>query len=278
VPGFDTEEFLSANRWLKQWMDQGLVNRDFATLDAGSWNDPFVQGKGGIIIDVNVRSTDLSGRFKQKDPKDFDKVAMVGNLKRSDGQKFSLPFSGYLDVLAISKQRIRTEEQLDEVLRTLDKLQSREGAALLTNGIEGRNYQRDGEFAVPINEQDPAVKIIQNDVDKAMIQLGTRYSVGRLAYPLKPADEPARQLLELRDRLTQEDLTTAVHNPALPVLAPTAVEKGQTLDLIIPDARIKYLSGAITEDELRAQIKRWYDSGGTQVAREVNDLVSKIGK
>ncbi len=278
VPGFDTEEFLQANRWLKQWMDQGLVNRDFATLDAGSWNDPFVQGKGGIIIDVNVRSTDLSGRLKQKDPKDFDKVAMVGNLKRSDGQKFSLPFSGYLDVLAISKQRIRTEEQLDEVLQTLDKLQSREGAALLTNGIEGRNYQREGDFAVPINELDPAVKIIQNDVDKAMIQLGTRYSVGRLAYPLKPGDEPARQLLELRDRLTQEDLKTAVHNPALPVLAPTAVEKGQTLDLIVPDARIKYLSGAITEDELRAQVKRWYDSGGTQVAREVNDLVSKIGK
>ena len=52
---------------------------------------------------------------------------------------------------------------------------------------------------------------------------------------------------------------------------------GQTLDLIIPDARIKYLSGAITEEQLRAEVKRWYDSGGTQVAQEVNDLVSKVG-
>ncbi len=53
--------------------------------------------------------------------------------------------------------------------------------------------------------------------------------------------------------------------------------KGQTIDTIIPDARIKYLSGAITEDQLKAQIKRWYDAGGTQIAQEVNDLVSKVG-
>ena len=50
-----------------------------------------------------------------------------------------------------------------------------------------------------------------------------------------------------------EDLKTAVFNPALGVIAPTSVAKGQTLDTIIPDARIKYLSGAITEDQLKAR-------------------------
>ena len=85
-----------------------------------------------------------------------------------------------------------------------------------------------------------------------------------------------QKLFDQRDTLMQEDLKTAVHNPALPVLAPTAVEKGETLDLIVSDARIKYLSGAITEEQLRAEVKRWYDSGGTQVAQEINDLVSKL--
>jgi len=278
VPGFDTEEFYQANRWLKQWVDQGLVNRDFATLDSANWNDPFVQGKGGIIIDVNVRGTDLSGRFKQANPKDFDKVAMVGNLKRADGQKFSLPFTGYNNVLAISKQRIRTEEQLTDVLQTLDKLQSPAGSALLANGIEGRNYHLENGYAALINQDDAKVKVVQNDVDKAFIQLGTRASVGVGQYPSKFPDEASQKLFDLRDTLMQEDLKTAVFNPALPVVAPTAVEKGQTLDLIIPDARIKYLSGAITEQQLRAEVKRWYDSGGTQVAQEVNDLVAKVGK
>ena len=278
VPGFDTEEFYQANRWLKQWVDQGLVNRDFATLDSANWNDPFVQGKGGMIIDVNVRATDLVTRIKEKDPKNFDKVAMVGNLKRSDGQKFSLPFTGYNNVLAISKQRIRTEQQLDEVLQTLDKLQSKEGSALLTNGIEGRNYRLENGFAVLINQDDPKAKLVQNDVDKAFIQIGTRASIGLGQYPTKYPDEVSQKLFELRSTLMTEDLKTAVFNPALAVIPPTLVQKGQTLNLIIPDARIKYLSGEITEAQLRAEVKRWYDSGGTQVAQETNELVAKLGK
>jgi len=236
-----------------------------------------VQGKGGIIIDVNVRSIQLIDLFKQKDPKDFDKVAMVGNLKRSDGQKFSSPFTGYNGVVAISKQRVRTEAELDQVLQVLDKLESKAGSVLLTNGIEGRNFKLDGGAAVPINEDDPKIKVIQNDVDKGFIQLGTRASVGLGAYPVKPVDQPSRDLLALRDTLVQEDLKTAVYNPALPVVSDAYIQRGQTLDPIIPDARVKYLSGAITEEQLRAEVKRWYDSGGSQVAQEVKDLVSKLG-
>jgi putative aldouronate transport system substrate-binding protein len=277
VPGFDTPEFLTANAWLRKWVQEGLVNPDFATLDSANWNDPFVQGKGGMIIDVNVRATQLLDLFKEKNPKDFDKVTLVGNLKRSDGQKFSYPFTGYNMVMSISKQHIRTEEQLDQVLQTLDKLESKEGSILLTNGIEGRNFKADGQYAVPINADDPKVKAIQNDVDKAFIQLGTRASVGLGAYALRPDDEASRAMRAKFDVLMNEDLKTAVFNPALSVIAPTSVAKGQTLDTIIPDARIKYLSGAITEDQLKAQIKRWYDGGGTQIVQEVSDLAAKAG-
>jgi putative aldouronate transport system substrate-binding protein len=277
VPGFDTPEFLEANRWLRKWVTEGLINPDFATLDSANWNDPFVQGKGGMIIDVNVRATQLLDLFKEKNPKDFDKVTLVGNLTGPDGEKHSYPFTGYNMVMAISKQHIRTDEQLDQVLQTLDKLESKEGSILLTNGIEGRNFKADGEYAVPINQDDPKVKAIQNDVDKAFIQLGTRASVGMGAYKLRPNDAASRAMREKFDVLMNEDLKTAVFNPALGVIAPTAVAKGQTLDTIIPDARIKYLSGAITEDQLKAQIKRWYDSGGTQIAQEVNELSAKHG-
>ena len=90
-------------------------------------------------------------------------------------------------------------------------------------------------------------------------------------------DEASRAMREKFDVLMNEDLKTAVFNPALSIIAPTAVAKGQTLDTIIPDARIKYLSGAITEEQLKAQIKRWYDSGGTDIVKEVNDLSAKAG-
>jgi putative aldouronate transport system substrate-binding protein len=277
VPGFDTPEFLTADRWLRKWVSEGLVNPDFATLDSANWNDPFVRGKGGIIIDVNVRATQLLDLFKEKNPKDFDKVTLVGNLAQANGKKHSYPFTGYNMVIAVSKQHIRTEEQLDQVLQALDKLESKEGSILLTNGIEGRNFKADGKYAVPVNQDDPKVKAIQNDVDKAFIQLGTRASVGMGAYQLKPNDAASRAMREKFDVLMNEDLKTAVFNPVLGVIAPTSISKGQSLQNIIPDARIKYLSGAITEDQLKAEIKRWYDSGGTQIVKETNDLAAKVG-
>jgi putative aldouronate transport system substrate-binding protein len=275
VPGFDTPEFLTAEKELKKWVSEGLVNPDFATLDTANWMDPFVQGKGGIIIDVDVRATQLFDLFREKDAKDADKVLMVGNLGRGDGQKFSLPFTGYKDVLAISKQRIRTAEQLDEVLATLNKLESHEGSVLLTNGIEGRNFRRDGDWAVLINQDDPQVKVVQNDVDKAFIQLGTRASVGLGAYPLKP-EEPAKlALIEQRKPMEDEDLKTAVFNDVYPVLpaSKTYLAKNAQIESIIGDARVKYLSGAIDESGLKAEIKRWYDGGGAQITQEVNDLL-----
>jgi putative aldouronate transport system substrate-binding protein len=278
VPAFDTEEFYQANRWLKKWVDEGLVNRDFATLDSANWTDPFVQGKAGIIIDQNTRATDLTQKLRQKNPNDFDKVAMVGNLKRTDGQKFSLPFDGYNGIIAISKQRVRTEKQLDEVLGVLDKLESKEGSILLTNGIEGRNFRLDNGYAVLINQDDAKVKIVQNDVDKAFIQLGTRASIGLGQYPPKYPDQPSQKMFDLRKPLMDEDLKTAAFNPALPVVSDTYIHKGGTLDPIVSDARIKFLSGEITEDQLRAAVKRWYDSGGTDVAKETNELVAKVGK
>ncbi|MET7461858.1 extracellular solute-binding protein [Nonomuraea sp. NPDC005501] len=282
VPGFDTPEFLEANRWLKKMVDGGMVNPDFATLDAAKWNEPFHQNKGGMIIDVNIRSRQVLDLFKEDDPENYgDKVTMVGNLARSDGKKFSYPFTGYNDVLAISKQSVRTDAELDNVLKTLDKLATKEGQVLLQNGIEGRNFKvENGDTAALINEDDPAVKTIQDNVDDAFTQLSTKgtIDIGGIAYQRVPSGEPYKNMLKLQKELVAEDLKTAVHNVGLPVVSPTAVAKGALLDTIIPDARIKYLSGTFSEDQLKAEIKRWYDSGGTQVTAEVNDLVSKLGQ
>ncbi|GGL13099.1 extracellular solute-binding protein [Planomonospora parontospora] len=278
TPAFDTEEFYTANRWLKKLVDEGLVNPDFATLDSGKWNDPFYQGKGGIIIDVNVRASQMYGLLKEQDPENYgDKLAMGGNLKRSDGQKFSQPFDGYNGFLAISKQSVRTEAELDDVLKSLDRLATKEGQALLANGIEGRNFKLENGFDVPINDTDPAVKTINNDVDFAFIQLGTWATIGMGVYEQMPTNEAERENLRIRKELVELDLQTAVHNPALPIVSPAYVSKGAVLDPIVSDARVKFLAGEITEEQLRAEVKRWHESGGDQVVAEINDLHAKLG-
>ncbi|TDD33147.1 extracellular solute-binding protein [Nonomuraea terrae] len=280
VPEFDVPEFWEAQKYIKRFIDEGLVNPDWATLDTGKWNDPFVQGKGGIIIDVNVRAGELFDDFKELDPETYDeKVAMAGNLSRPDGKKFSYPFTGYNGIVAVSKQRVRTEQQLDDVLKTLDKLASKEGSILLNNGIEGRNFKVEDGYAVKVNDQDPAMKVINNDVEFAFIQLGMTSSVGVAgeAYEWMRPSQAEKDWLKQRDELMNLDLQTAVHDPSLPVISETAVQRGATLNPIPTDARIKYLAGDLTEEQFRAEVKRWYDSGGTQTLAELQAGMVKTG-
>ncbi|TMR94366.1 extracellular solute-binding protein [Nonomuraea basaltis] len=280
VPEFDVPEFWEAQKYIKRFIDEGLTNPDWATLDTAKWDDPFIQGKGGITIDVNVRAGALFDKFKELDAKTYDqKVTMAGNLSRPDGKKFSYPFTGYNGIVAVSKQKIRTEQQLDEVLKVLDKLASKEGAILVNNGIEGRNFKVENGFAVKLNDQDPAMKVIANDVEKAFIQLGMTSSVGVAgeAYEWARPSEAEKEWIKRRDELMELDLQTAVHDPSLPVIAVTQVEKGATLNPIVTDGRIKYLAGEITEEQYKAEIKRWYDSGGTQILSELQAGIAKLG-
>ncbi|GAA4075766.1 extracellular solute-binding protein [Nonomuraea soli] len=278
ITEFDAPEFWEAQKYIKRFIDEGLVNPDWATLDTAKWNDPFVQGKGGISIDVNVRTGQLYDLFKEVDPQGYqNKVTMVGNLARPDGQKTSLPFTGFNGIITVSKARIKTEQQLDDVLKFLDKLASKEGSVLLTNGIEGRNFKVENGFAVKIDDQKPEMKTIKNDVESAFIQLGMTSSVGVAggAYEwMRPTPEEQAWQKE-RDVIAEEDLKTAVHDPSLPHISKTAVEKGATLNPIPTDARIKHLAGQLTDDELKAEFQRWHTSGGDQIIAELTELIGK---
>ena len=272
VPGFDTPEFLAAERFLKQMVDEGLVNPDFATLDSAKWSDVMFTGKGGLIVDTSTRGGDVMKLFRQKNPQDYGRyVAMTGNLKGPDGTLHAYPTTGYNGFLAISKQSVRTEAELKDILSVLDKLSSKEGQILLNNGIEGRNFTvRDG-FA--LTDSSPAMKAFNNDV-MSFQQFGTS-SNGYLAYQPLPAGTPERAMYDNRVRFQNEDLRSAVYNPALALVSKTYVAKGALLDQIIGDARIKYLAGQLTEEQLKGEIQRWYREGGQQVVDEMNELHAK---
>ncbi|QSB15820.1 extracellular solute-binding protein [Natronosporangium hydrolyticum] len=275
VPGFDTPEFLAANQFVKQMIDEGLINSDFATMDSGTWDQPFFNGQGGIIIDVSSRAGVIMNLFKDQDPDNYgDYVAMTGNLAGPDGVLRSYPTIGYNGFLAISRQSVQTEEELDEVLSVLDAMSSQEAQILLNNGIEGRNFEVQDGFAVPIEGGDSDVEVLRNDVT-SFAQLGTQ-SNGWLAYDVLPEGGPERELWDHRQEVHESDLATAVHNPAQPLVSETYVTRGAQLDLIIADARIQYLAGQIDEDGLAAEIERWYAEGGQQVVDEMNELYAQL--
>lgn len=268
-PAFLAPEFIEANRSMREMIEAGHVNADFATMDAATWNEPFFNGSGGIIADVSSRGLQLLGLFKDADPEGYsDKVTMVGNLKNSDGTLWALPTPGYSGYLSIPKAAVPGDAQLATVLTALDKLSSEEGQRLLNNGIEGVNYEVDGEQSVAI-ESDEA-SLVQSDVS-AFAQIGSQ-SNGYLGHPAKPEGEAEAALDEKRLAFHEADLESAVFNPGAAYMSKSYLQNGAILDQIVVDARLKYLAGQIDEAGLEAELERWTSSGGQQVVDEMNEL------
>lgn len=269
TPAFLAPEFVEANKSMRAMAEAGHINADFATMDGAAWNEPFFTGQGGLIADVSSRGLQLLGLFKDADPEGYgDKVTMVGNLKNPDGTLWALPTPGYSGYLTIPKSSVPSDAQLATILTALDALSSAEGQRLLNNGIEGVNYEVDGDQAVPI-ESDEAT-LVQSDVS-AFAQIGTQ-SNGYLGYPAKPEGEPEAALDEKRKAFHEADLESAVFNPGAAYMSTTYLQSGAILDQIIVDARLKYLAGQLDEAGLQAELERWTSSGGEQVVDEMNEL------
>ena len=268
-PAFLAPEFIEANRSMRAMVEAGQVNADFATMDSGTWNEPFFTGQGGIIADVSSRGLQLMGLFKDEDPEGYgDKVTMVGNLKNPDGTLWALPTPGYSGYLTIPKAAVPSDAQLATVLTALDVLSSEEGQRLLNNGIEGVNYEVDGEQAVAIESEEAS--LIQSDVS-AFAQIGSQ-SNGYLGLPAKPKGEAEEALDQKRLDFHEADLDSAVFNPGAAYMSQTYLQSGAILDQIVVDARLKYLAGQLDEAGLEAELERWTSSGGQQVVDEMNEL------
>jgi len=273
IPSFTTPEWKQALDYEKQLIENGYVNKDYATLDGSTgWNEPFLNGKGGIIIDVQSRASQLSELFKEQDPKTYDqKVALVGNIAGPNGD-FALPTPGYSGFLAVPKASVQTEDQLKQVLTALDKLAAKDAQILENNGIEGDNFTVDGDFAV----FDKSKQDYTDLVSGSWAQIGTNVA-GFEAYKPKPETEYDAELEQERLDLQAKDLEKAVFNPGAALVSETYMSNGVQLDQVIADARIQYISGQIDEAGLDAAIAQWKSSGGDAVTAEMNELYGQLG-
>ena len=268
VPSFDTEEWLEAVDFEKDMVDNGYINADFATLDPAKWDEPFLNGEAGIIIDTYSRSGSITNLMKDIAPDDWaDRVDFTGNLAGPDGVMRALPTTGYSGFLAIPKAKVQTEEQLDQVLSILNKMNSPEAGPIINNGIEGVHYTIEDGLAVGIAD----VAEDEATASKSIAQLGMNVQ-GGLGLDAKQATDIEQERWERRQQLEESDYAHAVFDPTAPYVSETYVAKGAQIDLIVGDARLKYLDGQITRDELLAEIDRWHAEGGDDIIAELNEL------
>lgn len=268
VPNFTTDEWMKALEFERQLVDEGLVNRDFATFDSAKWNEPFLTGQGGIIIDVHSRAGQLISLLKQSQPDTFTEyVDITGNLEGPDGELHALPTTGYSGFLAIPRSAVRTEGELRGVLEVLDKMNSEEAGPILNNGIEGVTYTLEDGLAVAVDDVPQELK----DAVLSFAQLGMNVNGFRGYLPKQPT-EYEQQMYDKRKQIEAADLEHAEFDPSAPYVSETYISKGAQLDTIVADARIQFLAGQISLADVEDAIERWRSSGGDDVIKEINEL------
>ncbi|WP_163543977.1 extracellular solute-binding protein [Occultella kanbiaonis] len=270
VPAFDTEEFFEAQRFMRALRADGLMNADFATMPAADLTSRFFSGGAGISLTTDDLEQ-YANLFEDADPgSGADYVGNAGNLLGPDGRRRAHPTTGYSGILAISKQSVPTEDDLDAVLAVFSALNT-EAGQLLRLGVEGVSYEPDGDYFARLEGPEAETAIADGS---QFIQLST--NVGDLPNPLlAPRNEGFAQMSARREELRARDLEDAVRNPALPFVSQTQLSQGAVLSQIIGDARIKFIAGEIDEAGYKGEIARWHSTGGDDVISEVNELYSQ---
>jgi putative aldouronate transport system substrate-binding protein len=275
VPEHQTPEYLEALKFMKKLYDEKLINQDFAVFDSAKWNDPIVNNQAGVIVDVTDTAARLDDKIHKalaqegKDDPDAQYVDNMIGVTGDDGTLHALPTSGFAGVLAIPKSSVKTEDEMKRVLQFLDQMDSAELETLAGFGIEGKHYTVEDGFAVPSKD----TALLESEVEGLNQML-----------PYIPEDKGLKVKqtpLRLQTAKIQKEAEQyIVSNPAEPFISTVYTQKGQQLDDIINDARIKFIVGQIDEAGLQSAFETWKKSGGDDLVKEMNELyaASQNGK
>jgi len=267
VPVHQTEEYKEALKWMKKIYDDGLMRKDWATIDSGTFQEACKKGEAGMFIDVMDGGKRIWQYFDKNDVKsvvDSSKSAsmeLVGPINNK-----TLATSGFNGYYLITKAGAKTEQDLKNCLKFLDKMCDDEMRILADYGLEGITYK--------INDAGKIEKIenieMENSPSKGLNQSVPYIPFDRVTNPELDMDEMQKK----QEEIQLYNLDFAVTNPALGYLANSEVngEVGTDIEQIIDDARTQYVCGQIDDKGIDKAMQLWLDRGGNRLIEDVNRL------
>lgn len=260
IPAHLTDAYFDTVKLFRKMAEEGLINSDFVIMDSSYWNEPFINGESGAIVDTCDRAVPLETGLLANNPDGKVGVAGVINGRVR-------PHLGYSGYFAFPKSEVKDEETLKRVLKFMDDCSEREIFDLMRYGIEGRHYDLvDGYIQQRTGANVPRAEI--NDFNQVLTFIDET----------EGARVVQTEMQKTVDAVQTDNEKYIVTNPAEGLISYTYMEKGAQLDKIVNDARIKYMSGQLTDGEYKAEMQRWRDSGGDDVIREINEEYKKLNK
>lgn len=267
VPVHQTEEYMEALKWMKKIYDEGLIRKDWATVDSGTFGDGCKKGEAGAFIDVMdgaKRIWDYYGMNDVKSVTDPSKTATMTLSGAVAGK--TLATSGFNGFYLITKAGAKSEEDVKNCLHFLDKMCDDEMILLADYGLEGVTYDlNDAGAVVKKNAMEPQYSP-SNGLNQSICYIPH-------LVPETPAIEMAESM-KAQQAAYENNEKYAVMNPALGYLANSEVnaEVGADLKQILEDARTQYICGQIDDAGFQTAAKQWTDRGGDRLIEDVNRL------
>ena len=264
-PAFMFDEYLEGLKFIKDLYDNGYVNGNWATMDAEKWNEPMLNGEGGIIIDVTDRARRVQQNITDRDPDAV--IGVFGSVaKDENSERRVLPTTGYNGFFVFPKESVKNEEELDFCMRVMDALESPDVSDTLQYGIEGRQYQIvNGEYQKFKTEDGSDDK--SKDKEFADFNQILTFINGDTNLDIPYTSAVAEEV----DQVLEDNINYTVPDPSAPYISKTASLKGTALDDIITEANTKFITGEYDEAKWRSEVERWRSQGGDDVIKELNE-------
>lgn len=266
--------YIEGLNWLRHLYEIGGINPDFVTITSSDWDNMERTGKCFMRFDCNDNAHRQQEWFEKNEGVTEQIFEEIPALKKADGSITLWPQSaGYAGMVALTKTI--KEEDLPKVLKFLDWCNSPEGQMALNAGIENVNYWiwDDGcRHLYPVEaKDDAALQKTYTDYNATVLGSLNQLNMGTPGdLTIATASSP------LRDEYAANNIEYAkyaVANPCATLSSETYIAFGSTLDTMLNDADVQYITCKIDEAGLRAIWQQWADEGGEMIKAEYTDAL-----
>lgn len=274
VPSHQTDEYMEALNWLKKMYDDGLVYEDWAVREGSTQSDLVKNGQCGMMAKEldDVRRVDdyfVSNEIPSVTGEGIAHMTLMGAISKNAGDdKTILATSGMNGFFAITKAA-KTEEDLENCLHFLDKMNDVEMIMYSDWGVEGITYKINDDNSIESTTTGMDLSTLpQNGLNQLVAYIPEAPTDEILGHPIIISDSK-----KLENQIKKDNVQYAIFNPAAAYLnnSETYSMNGANMDQILKQARTQYICGEIDEAGLQSKFTEWENAGGTKVIAEVNE-------
>ena len=275
-PAHESPAYLEGLKWLRHLYEIGGIDPNFVTVTSSDWDNIERTGKAFMRFDCNDNAHRQQEWFEKNEGVTEQIFEELIGLKKADGSITCWPQNaGYAGLVVVTKTV--KEEDLPKVMKFLDWCNSYDGQMLLNAGLENVTYWiwADGtRHTYPEEVAGDSEEMVAKQKEYTDKNVTIQGSINQLTMGV-PGDLTSSKYptasTPLRDEYAANNIEFAkyaVLNPCATLTSETYTAFGSTLDTLLSDAAVQFISCVIDEDELKSIWEQWSEEGGEQIKAE----------